>query len=174
MAETAPVSKAEEAGDGDLPRPVSAHSSSLKLIPSGLRDYLFTEVEPSSSTLPLAAYCFMTGYMPPSDAISFSAIFVWCGFQTGNSVQLALALARLFQGPPGHRDTSFHLADQQALTSLLTFVFGASIGRIEDVTPVPTDSTRRKGGRRASPSLIGTAVKNMYWAIVDVCTVCCQ
>ncbi|KZV68888.1 ribosomal protein S11, partial [Peniophora sp. CONT] len=25
---------------------------------------------------------------------------------------------------------------------------GMSIGRIEDVTPVPTDSTRRKGGRR--------------------------
>ena len=25
---------------------------------------------------------------------------------------------------------------------------GISIGRIEDVTPIPTDSTRRKGGRR--------------------------
>ncbi|OBZ77496.1 40S ribosomal protein S14 [Grifola frondosa] len=25
---------------------------------------------------------------------------------------------------------------------------GMSIGRIEDVTPIPTDSTRRKGGRR--------------------------
>jgi len=25
---------------------------------------------------------------------------------------------------------------------------GMSIGRIEDVTPVPSDSTRRKGGRR--------------------------
>jgi small subunit ribosomal protein S14e len=25
---------------------------------------------------------------------------------------------------------------------------GLKIGRIEDVTPVPTDSTRRKGGRR--------------------------
>ena len=25
---------------------------------------------------------------------------------------------------------------------------GMKIGRIEDVTPVPTDSTRRKGGRR--------------------------
>lgn len=26
--------------------------------------------------------------------------------------------------------------------------FGLKIGRIEDVTPIPTDSTRRKGGRR--------------------------
>ncbi|PKI47048.1 hypothetical protein CRG98_032587 [Punica granatum] len=25
---------------------------------------------------------------------------------------------------------------------------GMKIGRIEDVTPIPTDSTRRKGGRR--------------------------
>ena len=25
---------------------------------------------------------------------------------------------------------------------------GLKIGRIEDVTPIPTDSTRRKGGRR--------------------------
>jgi len=26
--------------------------------------------------------------------------------------------------------------------------FGMKIGRIEDVTPIPTDSTRRGGGRR--------------------------
>lgn len=88
-----------------------------------------SEVDPERSTLPLAAYCFMTGYI---DTISFSAIFVWCGFQTGNSVQLALALARLFQGPPETRDSTFHLADQQALTSLLTFNGGAFIGRLGD------------------------------------------
>ncbi|KAF3968044.1 hypothetical protein CMV_008013 [Castanea mollissima] len=29
---------------------------------------------------------------------------------------------------------------------------GMKIGRIEDVTPIPSDSTRRKGGRRGSPS----------------------
>jgi hypothetical protein len=67
-----------------------------------------------------------------SGAVSFSAIFVWCAFQTGNAVQLALALARLFQGSPGHHDTSFHIADKQALTSLTTFLFGAFIGRIGD------------------------------------------
>jgi len=46
--------------------------------------------------------------------------------------QLSLALARLFAGKPGHRDTTFHRADQQALTSLITFNLGASIGRLGD------------------------------------------
>ena len=35
---------------------------------------------------------------------------------------------------------------QQALRALARS--GIKIGRIEDVTPIPTDSTRRKGGRR--------------------------
>jgi len=92
-----------------------------------IREYLMADVDPTLSTVPLSAYCFMTGFI---DAISFSAVFVWCGFQTGNSVQLALALARLFT--PGNTDLSFHIADQQALTSLLTFIGGAFIGRIGD------------------------------------------
>lgn len=83
---------------------------------------------------------------------TFSAVFVWCAFQTGNTlqvcpfslyivlvlirsrgsipaVQLGLALARLF-GPSN--DTSFHIPDRQALTSLTTFLFGAFLGRIGD------------------------------------------
>jgi len=88
-----------------------------------------TEVDPDLSTGPLVAYCFMTGWI---DVVSFSAVFVWCAFQTGNTLQLSIALARLFQGPPGHRDTSFHIADKQALTSLTTFIFGAFLGRIGD------------------------------------------
>ena len=39
---------------------------------------------------------------------------------------------------------------QSALRALARF--GMKIGRIEDVTPVPTDSTRRKGGRRGRRS----------------------
>lgn len=46
--------------------------------------------------------------------------------------QLALALARLFEGPKGFRDTTFHRADQQALCSLISFNIGAFIGRIGD------------------------------------------
>lgn len=60
-------------------------------------------------------------------------MFVWCGFQTGNFVQLSLALARLFSvGPGGAIDQTFHRADQQALTSLLAFNLGAFIGRLGD------------------------------------------
>ncbi|KAI0309620.1 hypothetical protein OF83DRAFT_1179412 [Amylostereum chailletii] len=81
------------------------------------------------TTIPLVGYCLMTGWI---DVVAFSAIFVWCAFQTGNSVQLAIALARLFQGPSGHHDGSFHLADKFALTSVLTFLFGAFCGRVGD------------------------------------------
>ncbi|KAI0257789.1 hypothetical protein BC834DRAFT_946187 [Gloeopeniophorella convolvens] len=107
------------------------------------------DVDPELSTIPLAAYCFMTGWI---DAVSFSAIFVWCAFQTGNSVQLALALARLFQGSPGHRDTSFHLADQQALTSVLTFIFGAFLGRIGD----------RIGAKTRAWLFLGTFIQALF------------
>ncbi|TDL19566.1 hypothetical protein BD410DRAFT_791947 [Rickenella mellea] len=94
---------------------------------STIKKYLLADVDPALSTPPLAAYCFMTGFI---DAISFSAVFVWCGFQTGNTVQLSLALARLFS--PGNRDSSFHIADRQALCSLLSFISGAFIGRLGD------------------------------------------
>jgi uncharacterized membrane protein YoaK (UPF0700 family) len=90
------------------------------------KEHLLAEVDGEQSTAPLTAYCFMTGFI---DSITFSAIFVWCAFQTGNSVQLALALARLFNGQHDH---SFHIADRQALCSVLTFIFGAFIGRLGD------------------------------------------
>ncbi|KAK0449698.1 uncharacterized protein EV420DRAFT_1275013 [Desarmillaria tabescens] len=99
--------------------------------PSTFWTHLNEEVDPSQSVGPLAAFCFMTGYI---DVISFSAIFVWCGFQTGNFAQLAIALARLFETRPegsGH-DTSFHMPDKQALTSLIAFNLGALVGRLGD------------------------------------------
>lgn len=43
-----------------------------------------------------------------------------------------MALARLFEGPIGQRDETFHKADQQALCSLLSFMAGAFLGRIGD------------------------------------------
>lgn len=93
---------------------------------AGLREFLMEEIDGSQAAAPLSAYCFMTGFI---DAICFSAIFVWCAFQTGNSVQLSLALARLFNGT---HDYSFHIADQQALCSVVCFIFGAFIGRLGD------------------------------------------
>src|SRR6266540_3220924 len=44
--------------------------------------------------------------------------------------KLALALARLFEGPESRRDQTFHKADQQALCSLLSFMAGNCLGRI--------------------------------------------
>lgn len=41
-------------------------------------------------------------------------------------------MCRLFEGAPGHRDQTFHKADQQALCSLISFNLGAFIGRIGD------------------------------------------
>ena len=48
------------------------------------------------------------------------------------SKQLSLAIARLFSSTPGNRTTVFQLPDQQALTSLISFNLGASLGRIGD------------------------------------------
>lgn len=93
---------------------------------TSLKRYLFTDIDGDKASAPLSAYCFMTGFI---DAVCFSAIFVWCAFQTGNTVQLGLALARLFNG---QHDYSFHIADQQALCSLITFILGATIARIGD------------------------------------------
>lgn len=91
-----------------------------------MKTHMLAEVDGEQATAPLTAYCFMTGFI---DSVTFSAIFVWCAFQTGNSVQLALALARLFNGQHDH---TFHIADRQALCSVLTFILGAFIGRLGD------------------------------------------
>jgi len=112
-------------------------------------EYLQTDVDPAWSTGPLAAFCFMTGYI---DAISFSAIFVWCGFQTGNFIQLALAIARLFEGPPGFRDLTFHKADQQALCSLIAFNLGAFVGRFGD----------RVGSSKRIWQIAGTLIQALF------------
>ena len=101
---------------GALPQPASSASSSNKvdalwISPATLfsREHLMGDVDGERSTFPLAAYCFMTGFMCvlicsllccpgaylglldrpfSSDVVCFSAVFVWCAFQTGNTVQV--------------------------------------------------------------------------------------
>lgn len=57
---------ADKEAEGTLPVPVSSSPSTS--LPSqsasrGLQDFLMSEVDPELSTFPLAAYCFMTGWM---------------------------------------------------------------------------------------------------------------
>ncbi|KAI6142643.1 hypothetical protein BKA82DRAFT_740442 [Pisolithus tinctorius] len=143
-------------GKGDLPPPgvvqsgptylsdAENGSSSFKI--SSLRQFLMREIDSSRAVAPLTAYCFMTGFI---DVVSFSAIFVWCAFQTGNSLQLALALARFFNSPHNY---SFHLSDRQALCSILSFIFGAFIGRLGD----------RIGCRTRLWVTLGTFIQTMF------------
>lgn len=59
--------------------------------------------------------------------VTFSVCFIWSAFQTGNTIHLGLATARLFGGPGYY--SRFLIADKQALVSLVAFLGGASIGR---------------------------------------------
>ncbi|KAI8986794.1 hypothetical protein BD414DRAFT_487047 [Trametes punicea] len=125
-----------------LPQPVSSKESHSTIVDTAQLwtsprtvfswRHWMTDVDPVHATFPLAAYCFMTGFI---DAVSFTAVFVWCGFQTGNS-----------------RDTSFHIADQQALTSVLTFIGGASLGRIGD----------RMGPKTRAWLFLGTMIQALF------------
>lgn len=90
------------------------------------KNYLFEEVDTEQSKVPLSVYCFMTGF---TDAVTYSATFIWCAFQTGNSLRLALAFARLFDT---QHEPTFDVPDGLALCSLLMFVVGAFVGRLGD------------------------------------------
>ncbi|TFK47657.1 hypothetical protein OE88DRAFT_1636226 [Heliocybe sulcata] len=118
------------------------------------RNYVMSSIKPEWSSAPLIAFCFMTGFI---DAIAFSAVFVWPGFQTGNSVQLSLALARLFS--PGETDLSFRPPDRAALVSLITFVLGAFIGRIGD----------RMGAKTRAWLFLGTMIQALFTMAAALC-----
>ncbi|KAJ6532747.1 hypothetical protein DFH09DRAFT_133544 [Mycena vulgaris] len=116
------------------------------------RKFLWSEVDPDYSTGPLAIFCFMTGWI---DAISFTAVFVWCGFQTGNFAQLALAFARL----ANTHEIVASIADQQAVTSLVAFNVGAFIGRIGD----------RIGPQTRVWLVSGTVLQAVFTIIAGIC-----
>lgn len=109
-----------------LQHPMSRNGENYASAMARLKDYLLEEVDGDQSSAPLSAYCFMTGFI---DSVAFPAIFIWCAFQTGNSLKLALALARVFNG---EHNRSFNITDRQALCSVLTFIFGSFIGRLGD------------------------------------------
>ncbi|ORX35134.1 hypothetical protein BD324DRAFT_582578 [Kockovaella imperatae] len=86
------------------------------------------DVDTKQVNLASVAACFLTGF---TSCNSFTACYIWCGFQTGNVAQLGLALARNLNPPP-YKTIGFQKPDQQALTSLLCFILGTSLGRLGD------------------------------------------
>ncbi|KAH6891868.1 hypothetical protein BKA70DRAFT_1119373 [Coprinopsis sp. MPI-PUGE-AT-0042] len=129
-----------------VPNYGSASSSSSSINVSSSRSHgrlatfsrhLAAEVDITKVTPAMTAYSFMTGYM---DAISFSGLFVWVGFQTGNFTQLSLAFARGLQSlmkgkpiPPDFGVAELNPAEQHALCSILAFFVALFVfGRIGD------------------------------------------
>lgn len=89
-----------------------------------VKGFFLQEIDEQRAVVPLAGYCFMTGFL---NAVCFSAIFAWCASQTGNTIQLSISIGRLLDKQP---DRFFHIADRLALTSLLSFVLGGFVGRV--------------------------------------------
>lgn len=84
----------------------------------------------AKACVPISLYaCFLTGF---TSSPSFSACYIWCGFQTGNLAQLGLAAARTFAPIREFKTYGMIKPDQQALCSLLSFLIGASLGRVGD------------------------------------------
>ncbi|CAE6507661.1 unnamed protein product [Rhizoctonia solani] len=129
--------------------PVTRGSLSMRI-----KDHFMAEIDPHFSSIPLAAYCFMTGY---TDAITYIAAYVSSAFQTGNTIMAGMAIAKQFTRYPHalvnlptaipedaswspdaaaqwsrHRDHSLSPNDTQALVSLVCFLIGALSGRIGD------------------------------------------
>jgi hypothetical protein len=86
---SAPSSTHAATAKATLPAPVSSsHPSTIysTLRRGTLREFLMTEVDPDRSTIPLAAYCFMTGWMSVSLSATilspsltlYHLIVTWC------------------------------------------------------------------------------------------------
>ncbi|KAG8706117.1 hypothetical protein FRC11_008500 [Ceratobasidium sp. 423] len=93
--------------------------------------YLREELPAGARSIPIAAYAFMSGYL---NAVTFTTCAIWCGFMTGNSVMLGLALARVSLGR--RQGAAFAMNDTQA-TAALIFAFGVAPARL------PTKTLRR-------------------------------
>ncbi|THU86587.1 hypothetical protein K435DRAFT_822080 [Dendrothele bispora CBS 962.96] len=75
---------------------------------------------------------------------------------------LTLAIARLFETPNSNGailDTSFHCADCQAITSLITFNAGAFLGRIGD----------RLGSHTRLWLVLGTFIQTLFTMAAAIC-----
>ncbi|CAE6508550.1 unnamed protein product [Rhizoctonia solani] len=124
-------------------------STTLTIVPTrddpggtrgGVLAYLREELPAGANSIPLAAYAFMSGYL---NAVTFTTCAIWCGFMTGNSVMLGLALARVSLGQ--RREAAFAMNDAQATAALICFVVGIALARVGDLSfwaaPKPINQT---------------------------------
>ena len=147
------------------PSTSSSRSSLWAIAPGGLKEHLMTQVNPDLSTIPLAAYCFMTGWMCValalprvlsfffyraiadacnSDAICFSAIFVWCGFQTGNSLQVTSFFPSPLPRPA--------VSPQHPVNPPFLYVGSSRSRSLVFSRALPASATRRSTSRTNRPS----------------------
>ena len=76
---TTPSAGGKVADADALPRPTSATTASdrslaRRLLTPAVYDHFMADVDPAQSTTPLAAFCFMTGYMSVSPALTLPAL----------------------------------------------------------------------------------------------------
>ncbi|ORX34487.1 hypothetical protein BD324DRAFT_583432 [Kockovaella imperatae] len=119
-----------------------------------IKSYSQAKVDLNAVNLICVYACFITGF---TNAISFSACYVWAGFQSANVANLGLALARTFNPLP-YGTRSFLKGDQQLLVSLVSFCIGTSLGRIGE----HIGSTRRVW-------LVGATFCQLLLAVVGTC-----
>ncbi|KAH8922663.1 hypothetical protein BT69DRAFT_220979 [Atractiella rhizophila] len=93
------------------------------------KSYALSDVDASSRILDAALllYCCLSGWV---DTIVFSETFVWCGFQTGNTVQLSITFSRLWCSKEICPGSMFPYTDSLALCSLLSFILGSTLAHI--------------------------------------------
>ncbi|KAJ8093968.1 hypothetical protein PM082_009853 [Marasmius tenuissimus] len=122
----------EEHDEETTPLLPGASNLNSRKLNSRIRAKLSEQLDAKDCVPILVLLNFVTGFL---DAISYATLRIWAAFQTGNSLQLSLALSRLTVSssdiPPEHPSRfayAFTLSDQVAIASLVFFNVGAFLG----------------------------------------------
>ncbi|KAK1225486.1 hypothetical protein PQX77_011573 [Marasmius sp. AFHP31] len=122
----------EEHDEETTPLLPGASNLNSRKLNSRIRAKLSEQLDAKDCVPVLVLLNFVTGFL---DAISYATLRIWAAFQTGNSLQLSLALSRLTVPssdiPPEHPSRfayAFTLSDRVAIASLVFFNLGAFVG----------------------------------------------
>ncbi|KAH7096365.1 hypothetical protein BKA62DRAFT_512954 [Auriculariales sp. MPI-PUGE-AT-0066] len=134
--------------------------------------HLRSNVDPQRSVWPLAGFCFMTGF---TDAVTYTTAFVWAAFQTGNTIQLSLALGRLVS--PSGQEPRFQPSDGQAICSLLSFLLGSALGHFANLETILTNGDAKAppswrnsfGPKRRAWLILGTLLTSLLTMAAALC-----